>query len=740
MTPGRLVAFRNDRLGARLLSLVNAWRLARDLGAPLRMHWPVTTGVGAEFNDPTALFDERFVAEHFIDADAWRALRPGAERLGRFEGRPPEDLAAHLQAGGDVEVGMAFGITALRGEDAAEVAAQCRAIFQALPFAAPLDPLVKKLKTALDGAVAYHIRRGDLSDDIKARNRAWPHKYVPLEYYHAHIDAEVAHARRVILFSDNPEIIARLQADHPQLCTISDFVDVSQLDQGARDFAELMAMSCCDRIIAPEASAFSTTAADLGGAVKLDVKDDLAPDALKAANEVLLDRLRRDPGSFAGDGDLGQSLPHMRQYLEAEGRGADAMRLYRDCIERGLEVSFIFAQAMSIALAQEDPDGALAIAGIARQRTIYHDIDLAMCSVLEAVAQCRIGQHEAARRALAGAVWIKGDAVGLRRILPALILRGALDADNFLPAQPEVIAIAGRRLSPALLRSERIDGVRLAPLLTLGGGDAATGTALHAGSSEPLWWDWEPLLGTKLVGASLEKGLADRYARRFEKALSQAEGTPAIRGGLAMIEAHRGDTDAALARLRPLAEAGTGDAMTWQRISHVHMLRRDHAAAAEAATEAAKISEAPAFRAWAGLCLQRDPRRASEAIVHLRAARDARLGFASIPALLATELQRAGELDGARDAIDEALRLAPNSARFAMTRCRILVDLGETATAKAALSELIALERAPMPAYPLLAKLHIDTGETAEARATLERGLARKPGHAQITELLGRVA
>ena len=740
MTPGRLVAFRNDRLGARLLSLVNAWRLSQDLGAPLRMHWPVTTGVGSEFNDPTELFDPQFVADHFIGAEDWRALRPGAVRLGKFEGQPSAELAAHLQAGGDVEVGMAFGITVLHGEDAADVRTRCRAIFQELPFAAPLDPLVAQLKAALDGAVAYHIRRGDLSEDIKARNRAWPHKFVPLEYYHAHIDGEIAHARRVMLFSDNPEIIAQLRADHPQLCTISDFVDVSRLDQGARDFAELMAMSCCSRIVAPEASAFSTTAADLGGAVKADVKDDLAPDALRTANETLLNRLRTDPGSFAGDGDLGQSLPHMRQYLTAEGRTEEAMRLYRDCIDRGLEVSFVFPQAMSLALSRGDAKAAIALADCLRDRTVYHDIDLAQCRVLEAIARCQAGQHDAARRALAGAVWVRGDAVGLRRILPALILHGALDADNFLPAQPEVIAMAGRRLSPALLRNERIDGVRLDPLLSLAGADTAKGTALHAGSSEPLWWDWEPLLGSKLIGPSLEKGLAGRYAARFEKALSQGKAGPAVLGSLAMIEAHRGDTDAALARLRALTGAGAGDALTWQRISHVHMLRRDHADAAEAAETAASLNDAPAFRAWAGMCLLRQPRGDDAAIAHLRAAHDAGPGFATVPALLAAALQRAGDIEGALAAIEEALLLAPNTARFAMTRCRLLVELGETAKAKAALDTLITLERAPMPAYPLLAQLHIDTGETAQARATLERGLARKPGHPQIVELLGMVA
>lgn len=740
MTPGRLVAFRNDRLGARLLSLVNAWRLSQDLDVPLRMHWPVTTGVGSEFNDPTELFDPQFVADHFIDAEAWRALRPGAARLGKFDGRPPAELAAHLEAGGDVEVGMAFGITVLDGEDAAEVGERCRAIFQDLPFAPPLEPLAAKLKTALDGAVAYHVRRGDLSDDIKARNRAWPHKYVPLEYYHAHIEAEIAHARRVILFSDNPGIIAQLRADHPQLCTISDFVDVSQLDQGARDFAELMAMSCCSRIVAPEASAFSTTAADLGGAVKVDVKDDLAPETLRKANEVLLERVRTDPGSFAGDGDLGQSLPHMRQYLTDEGRTEEAMRLYRDCIDRGLDVSFVFPQAMSLALSQGDAEAAIALAKGLQERTVYHDIDLAQCRVLEAIARCQAGQHDAARRALAGAVWIRGDAVGLRRILPALILHGALDASNFLPAQPEVIAMAGRRLSPSLLRNERIDGVCLDPLLSLAGATTAKGTALHAGSSEPLWWDWEPLLGSKLIAPSLEKGLAGRYAACFEKALSQGKAGPAVLGSLAMIEAHRGDTGAAMARLRPLTEAGAGDALTWQRVSHVHMLCRDHAAAAEAAETAARLGDAPAFRAWAGMCLLRQPRNDSDAIAHLRAARDAGLGFATVPALLAAALQRAGDSEGALAAIEEALLLAPNTARFAMTRCRLLVELGETATAKTALDTLIGLERAPMPAYPLLAQLHIDTGETALARATLERGLARKPGHPQIVELLGMVA
>ena len=73
---GCLIAFRNDRLGARLISLVNAMRIGSTYDVPVQVHWPEARDVGRVFNDPTEIFDGCFVAEHFQTAEQQRARCP----------------------------------------------------------------------------------------------------------------------------------------------------------------------------------------------------------------------------------------------------------------------------------------------------------------------------------------------------------------------------------------------------------------------------------------------------------------------------------------------------------------------------------------------------------------------------------------------------------------------------------------------------------------------------------------
>lgn len=737
---GRLVAFRRDRLGARLLSIVNAWRIARDHDLPFCVHWPVVGGVGTDFNDPTELFSPDFVAQRFIDADTWRAIRPHVARIGPFQAHPPETLAAALHAGTDVMVGTAFDITVLEGEDPAQVTDSCREIYRALPFAAPLQATLGDIAAALDGAVAYHVRRGDLSGDIKARNRAWPHKYVPEEYYRAHIRAEIGRGSTVVLFSDCPATVARMQDEFPQLRQAADFIDTAGLTPAARDFLELWAMSSCARIIAPEASAFSTTASDLGGVEKVDAKSDLSPEHLREADEALLERMRAHPDGMPDPGDVGQCLLHLRTYLTGAGRAEDAAALYRRFIERGLDVSFVQPQAIALAIACDELKGAIELAEGATHRLVYHEQDLVHCRILEAVARIRTGDAAGARRALVTALWMRGDVAAMRRMLPALVIAGGLDKQQFLPAQPGVLALAGGRIARHKLEETTLEGVSLAPLLELvppEGLEVLNG--LRAGAADPLWWDWEPVMARKLVAPSLRKGPAAAFEATLEQALAAGDTSPALAGSFAMLRAHQGDTETALAVLDPLSRAEPHDAATLQRLSHVHWLRREWAPAAEAALGAVEADDAPAYHLWAGMCMLKRPDARVTAIAHLRAASEADTGLASAPALLATALERDGRPEEALAAIDAALLIAPGAARLIVTRAQLLRQTGRHADAMAALWRLIELEKAPMSAYPLLAELHLGAGETDTARAVLQRGLGHKPDSPQLNGMLREI-
>ena len=166
--------------------------------------------------------------------------------------------------------------------------------------------------------------------------------------------------------------LAHYTAAFPGLRTINDIVDLDNLTEAQRDFIELYAMSRCAKIIAPDRSAFSSTAAELGHAVKRAVNEDMTDEMSDAAHERLIARLRDRPDSFSGDGEIGQSLAHIGPWLEKRERWEEAARLFGGHVARGLNIAFIYPDAMRYQHRANDVDGALATAGHMFDRYVYH--------------------------------------------------------------------------------------------------------------------------------------------------------------------------------------------------------------------------------------------------------------------------------------------------------------------------------------------------------------------------------
>lgn len=734
---GRIVAFRNDRLGARLISLVNAMRLAEDHGFDFAMHWHSTPGVGHEFNDPCEIFDESFVAAHFIDREAWLPIMRGARTITPNRVLPHAELAAELGAGRDVRLEAVFGTVILQGEDREAVARRTGEVFRALPLAPALRPLFAQLTEAFGGAVGYHLRRGDISSSLKARNRPWPHKFVPSEYYLAHMDEALHAQRKVVVFSDDAETVAEMRAAFPQMLCAADLIPVAGLTPAQRDYLELCAMSACARLIAPEASAFSSAAAQLGNVPKRDVKSDLSPAACIRAEEALLERLQTRPTSFAAEGDIGQSLHHIRGYLETAGRGREALALHRQYLERGLEISFLFRDAMALALRADQPRAALAIADTVARSQVYHSVDLVACLVFEALAAAATGDPERARRALLRGLWHQGDFGAFKRMGPGLLLGGALDGSNFVPVSPEVIAAMGVALSPQKLEQAALDGVPLAPLLRLMPPDWATRLApVRRGSLTPVWADWQLLLGSRPLRNWLARAYPEREAAQLAQAAADPDAGPGLKGTLLVLQDHqhppgKGETPSLLA-LRQLARTHPDDAMTWQRLCHVSHQRRLPQRAAAAADKALALMDFPAMQALAGMCKMVQARSQPAALEHLQTANAAGLGLPSIPAALARVQRITGDAPAALAATERAIALAPNEGRFRQSRAELLADLGADDDAVAELEALAASQRAAPAGYLLWARIEQRRDRPGAARAALAEGLAQRPDDAQL--------
>lgn len=729
MTVGRLIAFRNDRLGARLLSLVNAQRLAIDLDLPYAMRWPESIGVGSEFNTPEDLFDPAFVAENFIDASDWNTARPKTLKLNGASELTRADLKASVQAGQSYTVELAFGFIVLADENEQDVRDKCAALFRQIPLGPRLTAISHQLDGHLRGTTAYHVRRGDLVSDLRAKNRSWLNKVVPIEFYLQHLDRETTEGHGLVLFSDDTQLVAQLQEQYPAAKRLAELIDYSQLTQGEIDFLELWAMGHCAKIIAPAGSAFSSTASELGEVPMTDVKDDLDTTRSGAAYEAILQRLRTIVPNDENDGQIAQDLLHLKTYLEAQSRTDEMAALVKNLISKGLNISFVFPLAVDLLLNEGDFSGAAAVARPASGAQPYHDKDFVKLLIREAAALAALGKTGEARRTLQTAISLDPLNAELSRIVPISLVLGGLNDHNFLPVSADVLQLSGR--AQAFDKSGSKGLIYLSHILP----DGADQSLVKRGALEPILWDWARLLNCQnKIAPSLNGMVGKRLIDVLGK--FEARGNlPNISGTQAVLFAHQGKLGRALALIDKSLGLDPTVALTHQRKSHIHWVRGEFQKAAAAAVEATRLSDAPAYLAWAGMCS--DAARDREAAFDfLKAAYNANTGFPSIPGAFSRVARRTGRTDIALEALEVAEDLAPNNGRFVTQRAHILHEKGDVNGAISALDGLILRNRLPMPGYQLLCDLYVSKGQMHAAREVLSHGLNRKPDHARLQEKL----
>ena len=729
--PGRLIAFRADRLGARLVSLMNAMRIAQDYNAGFACAWTDSAGVGHVFNDPTELFETDFVRAKFLDADEWRAHRKSCETLTGQLQQSPDGMVKVLATGQDLVVGNAFGVITLKGENPDLVTTRFRSQFQRITFAEPLAKAMRAVADALQGFTAYHIRRGDLTGDLKAMNKPWPHKMVPNEFYEHHIQNTLdAGGAGVVLFSDDPDTVAHYSARFPSLRTMTDLIDLTPLTEAQRDLLELFAMSRCEKIIAPQRSAFSSTAADLSGAQKMDVTEALSDADRTQAHQALYERLRDRTDSFAGPGEIGQCLAHIGPWLEEQERWDDARNLFAARVADGLNISFVYPRTMGYQHRTDDTAGVIETAAQMRARSIVHVKDQAAAEILHGYAHLRRGDRATGLRHIVNGFWHAPTIPSARSVVPFLIDNAWLDATNFLPSSP---LQRGLFLKRGPLKAMFLE---FPELLTMEG----VTIPRASGSLEPVLWDWAPLMRSISVSAEVRRGTVARFVALIESLPDDPETAAERASMLALYDAFGGDPEPAIDTLQTLADQLPADAMIHQRLSHAHRIARNYGPASKAAWRAVELApDWPAMRAWAGLCLIRT-RDYDEAVAHLQVAADANVGLPSAHALLAEGLQHLKQPQKALASIETALSLAPLEVDYTLRIARILYRSNRVEEAIAQLQPVVAAERAPAKLYIFLIEMLESIGQTANASEMAAEARRRSPDHPVIAELADRLA
>lgn len=405
MVPNILMS-RNDGLGARLIPLLSALRLARLTGAKLRVHWPAQDQ-RTNVSRFACLFAPEFSDTYFIPEAEFRPRRISVIPAHRFQTLTPEAFVTKADPATDYFIEEATGPVALQGEDPAEVARQYRAAMGLISFTPKVQDTMARIDAAFAGrqVTAYHIRHGDVTSSYRARGKPWPNKYVPPEIYLEHMrQSGTGPDRPALLISDTPASIDWLAERQPGVLRLSDLIRLEDLESLQFDFLELYAMSRAALIVAPEMSGFSRVAAAIGAVPIDDVGQSLTPEAMGRAMTALQARLEDAPESFLNDGEIAQATVHLRRWLDQQEQPTDLSGMLDRQLDQGNTVPLLYRMRADDAFRAGD-GAALAETGRqARDAMIPLPHVLSEIDTMQALLHLRAGEIEAAtpllRRAL----------------------------------------------------------------------------------------------------------------------------------------------------------------------------------------------------------------------------------------------------------------------------------------------------------------------------------------------------
>jgi hypothetical protein len=274
-------ARRWDRLGGRLVAILNARAIADALNVRFRFIWP--RGDDHELDEPRELFDAAFLVSHEIDADdlLHRTIlkfdprqTPAEARQSLFAMEPPPAI----------EISECFRILALAGEEHTAAAARFRAGLDDIVWSARGRELIEFFRSNADiqGLSAVHVRAGDVVTGDWGHFMAYE-KYVPMPFIEAAVVKLSAGGRKpVVVMSDSEPCVAYLRGRHRNLRAPADlYPGYESLSDVQKAFADVLMLSRCRVIVGPKSSAFSLLGANLGAATMVGA-DRFGPDGRKA--------------------------------------------------------------------------------------------------------------------------------------------------------------------------------------------------------------------------------------------------------------------------------------------------------------------------------------------------------------------------------------------------------------------------------------------------------------------------
>lgn len=677
---GSVISHRNDRMGARIIAMLNGIRIAQDYDLPFFVGWTTHGLTSIELREPADIFDQAFVDEHFFDDEILTQIWSELVDLTTF--RPSataEEFRARAAKGETFLSEIHIGCIVLPWENPAEVASKLPTCLKHIPFSPTVTKAMAEIDELLKGRdlAAYHIRRGDIISGPITSQRLWPNKYIPRVFYEAHLKRSLEKGDATsIVFSDTAAETEQLKSLDERVLSFDDLLAGADLKPGQRDFLELYAMSRCKNIYGPPGSAFSLTAATIGDGTVHAVEHALPPEDRAEALNLLTDRLETKPQVFLGDGDLGQNFPFMIAHQVENSHPDRARDILEKRLKAGFTKDYIYDILCNLMASTGAYDDCETIRSFAYDREVHNEDAMASLNAYAAISQLRKGNLTTAQDYAMIAFWHRPLEHHVHTALNLLLMTEQIDPAKIYPYDPVMVRNQGGR--------KVLGDYGYRPYLT-----TYLGTEFKSAKPRMHFWevvvrDWRHIHGRKRNRAFSNASRIGKRLEVFEANFAKLKGSPHLKSARGTFYMGQRDFDKAEKFQRAALAEDTVNPLFRKRLADVLFEKGDIEGAILEMTQATEAS-------GDHICyLSNLAYFYTQIRNHAEARRLQEMTTEHDHPLIEVKLMAAEALrtpiatrDLALEEINKALALSPGSLKLLCSKARILVQMDRCDEAEA---------------------------------------------------------
>lgn len=439
---GCLLVSRNDLFGARMLPFMNALRIGHDYNLPVKIYWPVHAAAGTNIGQHVDIFSADFIQKHFISKQTFDALSKSAIGLAQMRLTPVEEIVEMVRAGKVLALDGGHSAMTLGGEDQDKALKSYQNTLDRISFTPIIRDSIAKISqlTQSNKMLAYHVRHGDVTTTYRTKNKPWPNKFVPSEFYVQHFKSNKTKTdTKALLFGDFEPSLEWLCKQCPELIRIGDVIDFGVLGSLQRDFLELYAMSRATKIVGPRTSGFSQLAASLGGVEFADIMKDMRPQDYAIAFEALYKRIDKTPEDLSSKGEIGQCLAHLVPYLQRKDQLERAEHLLSQEIQRGNNITFLYPLLAKTRAQQKKYNAVLQTRTDSLKEPLFDPLSIAELDAIASQAAYHSGDMNEATRLLCMSVYHTPYAPQAKIAFDLLDQTSGLRGADFYPVDTELM-------------------------------------------------------------------------------------------------------------------------------------------------------------------------------------------------------------------------------------------------------------------------------------------------------------